>query len=59
MLLKFSAHGVLGKSKGNEDSFEPWGIASNDSGSIVVTDHNNHQILVRIKLIDSVSKLIE
>ena len=47
MLLKFGSHGVLGQSKGNEESFEPWGIASNEAGSIFVSDHNNHQILVR------------
>lgn len=46
MLLKFGSHGVLGQSKINDDNFEPWGIASNGSGLIVVTDHNNHHILV-------------
>ena len=46
MLLKFGAHGILGQNKGNDDNFEPWGIASNEPGLIFVSDHNNHQILV-------------
>lgn len=46
MLLKFGAHGVLGQSKGSDDNFEPWGIASDEAGSMIVSDHNNHQILV-------------
>ena len=46
MLLKFGAHGILGQTKGNDDNFEPWGIASNEPGFIFVSDHNNHQILV-------------
>jgi len=46
MLLKFGAHGILGQNKGNDDNFEPWGIASNEPGFIFVSDHNNHQILI-------------
>lgn len=46
MLLKFGSSGVLGQSKGGDENFEPWGIATDQSGSIIVSDHNNHKIQV-------------
>ena len=46
MLLKFGSSGVLGQNKGGDENFEPWGIATDQSGSIIVSDHNNHKIQV-------------
>ena len=46
MLLKFGSSGILGQNKGNDDNYEPWGIATDQAGCIVVSDHNNHRIQV-------------
>ncbi|XP_065070731.1 E3 ubiquitin-protein ligase TRIM71-like [Rhopilema esculentum] len=43
MLLKFGSKGVLGQN--NDENFEPWGVAVDQSGTIIVSDHNNHRIL--------------
>eukprot|EP00794_Sanderia_malayensis_P018206 gene18206-20024_t len=48
MLLKFGCNGILAaQSKGqSDDNYEPWGVATNQAGSIIVSDHNNHRIQV-------------
>ena len=45
VLTWFSSSGIESHMVVNE-TFEPWGICCNGNDDIIVTDHNNHKILV-------------
>ena len=45
VLTWFSSSGVEAHMTVN-DTFEPWGICCNGKDDIIVTDHNNHKVLV-------------
>ena len=54
VLTWFSSSGVEAHMVVNE-TFEPWGICCNDNDDIIVTDHNNHKVLVSFTLRFSLS----
>lgn len=45
MLTQFGSGGVISSVK-NNDNYEPWGVVCDKDGNILVTDHNNHKVLV-------------
>jgi len=52
MLTKFGSAGITGTK--NDENYEPWGVACDMHGSMVVTDHNNH----KVQIFDSNGKLL-
>ena len=50
LLTKFGSAGIGGLK--NDENYEPWGVACDVNGNIVVSDHNNHKIQVVYRFIE-------
>ena len=52
VLTWFSSGGVVGAPHVTvNETFEPWGICCNSKDDILVTDHNNHKVLVGVLML--------